>query len=62
MRELVADYLDRRLSRRGFIQALTAAGVTASAAQNVLAAVNQESAGAQKARQATGTGGELIIE
>ncbi len=62
MRELVADYLERRLSRRGFIQALMAAGVTASAAQNVLAAIVQDSAGAQTARQVTGTGGELIVE
>src|SRR5262245_39869934 len=39
MRELVAQYLSKKISRRGFIGGLTKAGLTASAAQSVLTAV-----------------------
>src|SRR5262245_34774154 len=39
MRELVAEYLSKKISRRGFVGGLTKAGLTASAAQSVLTAV-----------------------
>ena len=39
MRELVVQYLSQSLSRRRFVSALTKAGLTASAANSVLAAV-----------------------
>ena len=35
MRELLGEYLDGHLSRRGFLQSLIAAGFTASAARSV---------------------------
>jgi benzoylformate decarboxylase len=39
MRELVAEYLSRSISRRRFVKGLTKAGLTATAAQSVLGAV-----------------------
>jgi hypothetical protein len=39
MRELVAQYLSKGISRRGFVGGLTEAGLTATAAQSVLSAV-----------------------
>jgi thiamine pyrophosphate-dependent acetolactate synthase large subunit-like protein len=39
MRELVAQYLSKGISRRGFVGGLTKAGLTATAAQSVLSAV-----------------------
>src|SRR5436190_419818 len=39
MRELVAQYLSKAISRRGFVGGLTKAGLTAGAAQSVLSAV-----------------------
>ena len=43
MRELVVNYLQKRMSRRGFVGGLTKAGVTLTAAQGVLASVNSVS-------------------
>src|SRR5262245_48729571 len=40
MRELVVKYLHKKISRRGFVGGLTTAGLTATAAQGVLASVN----------------------
>ena len=40
MRELVADYLSKKISRRGFVGGLTKAGLTMSAAQGVLSSVS----------------------
>ena len=37
MRELIAQLLDNRLSRRGFIKGMTAAGFTLSSIESVLA-------------------------
>ena len=45
MRELVAQYLSHSLSRRGFMRGLTKAGLTATAAQSVLASVTSVSYG-----------------
>src|ERR1700678_965109 len=39
MRELVAKYLSRSISRRRFVDGLTKAGLTMTAAQSVLSAV-----------------------
>ncbi len=65
MRELVARFLSRSLSRRGFIKSLTATGVTATAAQSVLeslvpAAQAQEAGTPIKVFQ--GTGGACMAE
>ena len=43
MRELVAQYLSHSISRRRFINGLTKAGLTATAAQSVLGAVTSVS-------------------
>ena len=37
MRELVAKYLSKGISRRGFVSGLTKAGLTVTAAQSVIA-------------------------
>ena len=43
MRELVAQYLSKSISRRRFVNGLTKAGLTATAAQSVLGAVTSVS-------------------
>ena len=43
MRELVARYLSKSISRRGFVGGLTKAGLTATAAQSVLTSVTSVS-------------------
>jgi thiamine pyrophosphate-dependent acetolactate synthase large subunit-like protein len=43
MRELVAKYLSKGLSRRGFVSGLTKAGLTLTAAQSVLSSVSSVS-------------------
>jgi thiamine pyrophosphate-dependent acetolactate synthase large subunit-like protein len=53
MRELVAQYLSKGISRRGFVGGLTKAGLTATAAQSVLSAVSTVSY-AQGAAEAVG--------
>src|SRR5262245_24755086 len=62
MRELVADYLSKKLSRRGFVGSLTKAGLTATAAQSVLTAVSTvsyaEGAGPQPPAPAAPTAGD----
>ena len=40
MRELVAKYLSKGISRRGFVGGLTKAGLTMTAAQSVLSSVS----------------------
>src|SRR6059036_1205813 len=66
MRDLVQRFLNRDLSRRGFVQHLTGMGVTLSAAQAILkplvaserAATGSEVPGVSTVQ---GTGGELVI-
>jgi benzoylformate decarboxylase len=67
MKELAYQFLEGRTSRRGFIQALTALGVsTAGVSRTVraLEAVSPEetAAASAAARDFTGTGGELMVE
>jgi len=67
MREILSEYLNGHLSRRGFLQRLVAAGFTASAARSVVEAsevegpapTTQEGGGSYTI---TGTGGDLITE
>jgi thiamine pyrophosphate-dependent acetolactate synthase large subunit-like protein len=65
MQVLLRDYLDGRVSRRGFLERLAASGFSAAAASAVLGAAE---AGAVEAGPETvaapfrGTGGELLIE
>jgi thiamine pyrophosphate-dependent acetolactate synthase large subunit-like protein len=70
MRELVARYLSRSISRRGFLKGLTAAGISLSAAESILDSVSSV-AHAQGAsapvspdavRVVEGTGGECFAE
>jgi benzoylformate decarboxylase len=61
MQELVRNYLDQRLTRRGFSEALGRLGFTAAAAQ----AIRKPLDAAEKAPggvSAQGTGGELVVQ
>lgn len=65
MRDLVHRYLNRDLTRRGFIRKMTAAGFTAVAAKEVLSSLNTVEAvqnGPEGAKVVQGTGGELLVE
>ncbi len=65
MREFVFHYLNRDLTRRGFIKKMTAAGFTAVAADDVLASLNPMSVAQNDengAKLVQGTGGELLVE
>lgn len=70
MQDLLRDYFDGRLSRRGFFGRLVATGLTASAARSVLeaselGAMQAAQTGGQptgNSRVFTGTGGELLME
>ncbi len=69
MRELVFRYLNRDLTRRGFIKKMTAAGFTTVAANDVLASLNPIAAeaagyadGTSGVKMVQGTGAELLIE
>jgi benzoylformate decarboxylase len=66
MRELVRQFLDRGLSRRGFVSSLTSLGFTAAAAQAILEPLEASEdastrAGAAGALTAQGTGGDLVV-
>ncbi len=66
MQELVRDLVRRRLTRRGFLSGMVAAGYTAAAARSALASVAPFAQGGPAAealtRTVTGTGGELLAE
>jgi len=64
MRDLVYRYLNRDLTRRGFIRKMTAAGFTAVAASEVLSSLGPVAAEdvAPGAKAMQGTGGELLVE
>ena len=67
MRELVAQLLDNRLSRRGFFKSMAAAGFSAAAIDGIMddleaAELPASSASGGKAYTATGNGGELWVE
>ena len=66
MRELLAEYLNNRLSRRGFFRRMVAAGFTAgfveSLLSNLAAAETPADQPSGTYRTATGTGGELLVE
>ena len=66
MRNLIKDLLNSKLSRRGFIAGMVAAGYSASAANSALQSVAPLVPGvvapASFTRSVTGTGGELMIE
>src|SRR4051795_11531752 len=64
MRELVANYLNHSLSRRGFVRGLTKAGLTATAAQSVLSSVSSvalaQSAGPAAPAAATAAAAAMV--
>jgi benzoylformate decarboxylase len=67
VRELVHRYLERSLSRRGFVENLTALGFTAAAAQSLLRPLDALEASGDKPKNPAsmttlrGTGGELCV-
>jgi len=66
MRELVARYLSRNISRRGFLKGLTATGVSLAAAESILDSLvplaQAQSAAPEAVRMVEGTGGEVFAE
>lgn len=60
MRDLVQSYLQHALSRRSFVESLTAIGFTAAAAQSVVAPL-EASETAAGASTVHGTGGDLCV-
>ena len=63
MRALLKQFLDQRLSRRDFVEALAALGISATGIEAVVRgseAVDKSRSG--PARRMTGTGGELMVE
>ncbi len=71
MRDLLRDYFDGRLSRRGFFGRLVATGLSVSAARSIVDAAQLGSASSASSassqagvqpRAFSGTGGELLIE
>lgn len=63
MRDLVEKYIEHRLSRRDFMQAMAAAGISAAGiAQMVQAAEAVNSGAVASGRAVTGTGGDLMVE
>ena len=66
MRELVARYLSRNLSRRGFLKGMTAAGVSLAAAESILDSLvplaQAQTAAPESVRMVEGTGGEVFAE
>jgi thiamine pyrophosphate-dependent acetolactate synthase large subunit-like protein len=66
MRELVARYLSRNISRRGFLKGMTAAGVSLAAAESILDSLvplaQAQSVAPEAIRMVEGTGGEIFAE
>ena len=65
MRQLLHNYFEGRLSRRGFLRQLAATGFTAAAARSIVDAADGEVPAARDDHQpnvVTGTGGELLVE
>ncbi len=66
MRRLVGELLTEKISRRGFVAGMLAAGYSASAAQSVAQSIAPLQAGAKAAEEFTrtvkGTGGELMAD
>jgi benzoylformate decarboxylase len=66
MQELVRDLVQRKLTRRGFLGGMVAAGYTTASARSALASVSPFMQGGQApeglTRVMTGTGGELLAE
>ncbi len=62
MKELIKDYIDGNLTRRSFIQALVAAGLTLKGSTSFARSIEDKPAKAVKTKDFTGTGGELIVE
>ena len=62
MRELAREYLSSRVSRRGFLQASTAAGFSAAAARSAAASLESLTRDPSSTRTVEGTGSELLAE
>ncbi|MCU1385119.1 MAG: hypothetical protein JWL71_3816 [Acidobacteria bacterium] len=69
MRELLLDYFNGHLSRRGFLQRLVATGLTTAAAHSIVEAADADNepeaaapGDAPRFTTVTGTGGDLLVE
>ncbi len=62
MKELAYQFLEGRISRRGFIQTLTALGVSSAGIKGTVSALEAVSPLPSSGREVRGTGGELMVE
>lgn len=66
MREVMRDYFEGRLTRRGFLRTLATTGLTAAAARSIVEAAEPgavaAAGGKASASRFAGTGGELLVE
>ena len=63
MNQLMQEFLEKRLSRRQFVQALTALGISAAGVESLTRCADAVARGtdAAPAQKITGTGGELVV-
>lgn len=62
MKELVKGFIDGDITRRSFIQALVAAGLSLKGSNSFAQSIEEKPIHTQKTKDFTGTGGELIVE
>ncbi|RMF95660.1 MAG: thiamine pyrophosphate-binding protein [Candidatus Schekmanbacteria bacterium] len=62
MREIIKEYIDGSITRRSFIQALVAAGLSLNGSKSLAQAISTTPITKAKTKNFTGTGGELIVE
>ena len=61
MREILNQFMDNRISRRTFVQALAALGVSAAGIESTVRAAEAALTGAGSGEMIHGTGGELMV-
>jgi benzoylformate decarboxylase len=66
MRTIIANYLNRTISRRGFIKNMAASGISIASANSVLGSLErvreENSLGEDEYRSVAGTGGDLLVQ
>ena len=63
MKKLIYQFMEQQISRRGFVEALAALGISAVGVESIVRAAQSATRGLPTAaRRVTGTGGELMVE